>query len=86
MVDDCFWSFEGCPEEDEKFVPITETEDTNAGDTEEPGFGIVIIPDGMVMPAGGSIAFLTVATFITALSYMRLFRWRKTVTGQASFY
>jgi len=77
----CFWTFEGCPEEE--FNTTTENSGSG-GDAAElvaSGFDLTIVKDAMVNPVAGNLAFLTVATFITAISYMRLFRWRKTVDG-----
>lgn len=90
-TDNCFWSFEGCPEDDNNTINDGSGDTTDQSGTKhmaghDGGFDLTIVKDAMVNPVAGNLAFLTVATFITAFSYMRLFRWRKTVDGQDTYY
>ena len=74
MTDDCFWSFEGCPEDQDNFTGET----GGAGGEKmmhDGGFGLTIVPDGMVHPVAGNLAFLSLSAVMTGYSYMKIFRW-----------
>lgn len=90
MTDDCFWSFEGCPDETTTVTPSNGGSgggSSAGGDYGESGFDVTIAKDGVIWPVAGNLSYLTVATFITALSYMRLFRWRKAAaSGETDYY
>lgn len=81
---ECFW-FGTCEEEPTTPDPEPIIEPTTPV-VDPLGFGLTVLPEFWNHPVGANLAFLTVATFQATLSGMRIFRWRKTVTGQDSYY
>lgn len=90
MTDDCFWTFEGCTEEEDTFSP-----DGGSGgstgekvkiDYDASNFSVNLFKDPALLPVSANLAYLSVATIITAFSYMRIFRWRKDYDNGDSFY